>query len=130
MVRYTFELKLQNDPTAAERFTYSMDLNPSQEDNVNAFFSPEILESMRRALQNQSACRISPASLSKMIQVWKKDIREGYRLSSMTLNLESIAEEQVYAIQDEFDRTKPEILPLEALAIEPQVGALPPLIFS
>lgn len=129
MVKYCLELKLEEEESAGS-FKYCLDLNSQQENNVGAVFTPEIRAGMRRTLETSSSSKISDASLNKMIQVWQRDIEEGYRATSITLDLTSLISDQLESLEEFGNQQKPDILPPDLSTIEPQLGALPPLTFS
>lgn len=129
MVEYCIELKLKDENSAAG-FRYCLDLSARQEDYVDNIFTPEIRESMRRTLENLSSSKISDASLNRMVKVWKQDIEEGYRKTSVTLSLTSLISDQIESLEEFGNQQKPDILPPDLSSIEPRLGALPPLTFS
>ncbi|UJB68989.1 hypothetical protein HRE53_21575 [Acaryochloris sp. 'Moss Beach'] len=101
-----------------------------QEDNVDTIFSPEIRLSMCDALQKKSSCKISNEHLNSMIQTWKKDIREGYRTTTMTIELPSLLADQLRNLKDNGNQEKPKILQPNISTVKPKFGALPPLEFT
>lgn len=130
MTQYSFQLKLEGMQDAQQGFGYSLDLNPSQEDDPDEIFNPEIQESMRQSLQRQTSCRINPANLKRMIDTWKADIREGYRNSTLILSLPSAISEQINNLNEQGNQTIPSLVSPDLSTIEPQGGKLPLLNFS
>ena len=129
MVQYLFELKLEDSNTTQPSYSYSLDLNPLQEDNPSQIFTPEIRQSMRKTLQNKSSCRISDLNLNRIISAWIEDIREGYRRTQMALNLPLLIGDEINHLKEDGNRLLPELISPDLSNIEPQDGALPPLNF-
>lgn len=126
MVKYTFYLKIQN---SNERYEYTLDLNPMQEDTPEQVFTPTIKENIRTTLQNLSLSAIKDHQLNNIIQTWIEDIKEGYRFSSLTLNLRLLIEENIDKLQETGNQETPKIINPDISDIEPQFGMLPPLNF-
>ncbi|MBE9055318.1 hypothetical protein [Sphaerospermopsis sp. LEGE 08334] len=126
MVKYTFNLKLQN---STENYNYTLDLNPMQEDTPEQVFTPTLKENIRTTLQNLSLSAIKDQHLNNIIQTWIEDIREGYRFSSLTLNLRLLIEENIDKLQENGNQEPPKIINPDISNIEPQFGMLPPLNF-
>ena len=126
MVKYTFNLKLKDSP---EQYTYTLDLTPNQEDMPEQIFTPAIKEDIRATLQKLSLSAIKDHQLNNIIQTWIKDIREGYRFSSLTLNLRLLIEENIDQLQEMGNQEIPKIIDPDLSDLEPEFGMLPPLNF-
>jgi hypothetical protein len=126
MVKYTFHLQAKD---SAERYSYTLDLNPNQEDMPEQIFTPAIKEDIRATLQKLSLSAIKDHQLNNIIQTWIKDIREGYRFSSLTLNLRLLIEENIDQLQEMGNQEIPKIIDPDLSDIEPEFGMLPPLNF-
>ncbi|MDJ0742168.1 MAG: hypothetical protein QNJ32_02275 [Xenococcaceae cyanobacterium MO_167.B27] len=127
MVIYNFYLKIKG---SQERYNYSLDFKPNQENNPEQVFTTEIKESLRRTLQKQSSCAIKDKDLNKILNTWIQDIKEGYRESTLTLDLPLLIESEIEKLQESGNQQLPEIIEPDIAEIEPQIGALPPLAFS
>jgi hypothetical protein len=126
MVEYTFHLQPKDSP---ERYSYTLDLNPIQEDMPEQIFTPAIKEDIRATLQKLSLSAIKDHQLNNIIQTWIKDIREGYRFSSLTLNLRLLIEENIDQLQEMGNQEIPKIIDPDLSDLEPEFGMLPPLNF-
>ncbi|MBD2139883.1 hypothetical protein H6F39_00415 [Anabaena sp. FACHB-1250] len=126
MVKYTFHLQPKDSP---EQYSYTLDLNPSQEDMPEQIFTPAIKEDIRATLQKLSLSAIKDHQLNNIIQTWIKDIREGYRFSSLTLNLRLLIEENIDQLQEMGNQEIPKIIDPDLSDLEPEFGMLPPLNF-
>lgn len=127
MVKYIFALKLKDTP---EEYKYSLDLQPSQESNPEKLLNSEIRAHIRDSLQRQSSCKIDDGTLNRILKVWAQDIKEGYRDSSLTLDLPSFASSQILLLNDVGNQQIPDLIKPDLSGIEPKIGALPSLIFS
>lgn len=127
MITYTFLLNIKGANTSGK---YLLNLQPSQEDYPEQLFTHELRESMRRKLQKDSFCKINDVNLDQMINTWIRDIKEGFRETTMTLNLPSLLVEGINRLQEKGNQDLPAIIPPNLMDIEPQLGSLPPLNFS
>ena len=127
MIAYDFFLYLQGSNIP---YKYSLKFKPHEEDYPEQKFTPEIRESMRRDLQNQSSSKINDAHLNKMIETWIEDIKEGFRETTITMNLPSLLTDGLDRLQENGNQNLPAILPPDLAEIEPQFGCLPPLNFA
>jgi len=127
MVKYTFSLKLKD---SKEEYRYVRDLQTNQENNPEKFLNSEIREHIRDALQSQSSCKIDDSTLNRILKTWGQDIKEGYRDSSLTLDLPSAVDSQILLLNDLGNQQIPELMKPDLSGIDPKIGALPPLIFS
>ncbi|MFW6359884.1 MAG: hypothetical protein ACOC0N_11825 [Chroococcales cyanobacterium] len=130
MVQYSVELKLKDNPDSKESYRYTLDLTIAQENNPNLIFTSEIRQRMRQSLQKQSSCKINEANLNQIIKTWSEDIREGYRLTIITLDLPLLVESNLDQLIENGNLEIPALVEPEIAEIEPQSGALPPLIFA
>jgi hypothetical protein len=80
-------------------------------------------------LQKLSLSAIKDHQLNNIIQTWIKDIREGYRFSSLTLNLRLLIEENIDQLQEMGNQEIPKIIDPDLSDLEPEFGMLPPLNF-
>lgn len=128
MVKYTIALKILG--SANENYSYSLSLTPQQEDRPEQIFTPEIRESMRNSLQKLSSCKIGDNHLNQMIRTWTEDIKEGYRNSTITLDLPLMVASNMANLQENGNQELPALIDPNLLEIEPSFGMLPPLIFS
>lgn len=129
MVLYRLTLKNKNTPDLPD-VIHELDLSPSQEDNPEALFKGNAREELRQILQEQTAASITNASLQKIIDRWLDDIREGYRLTPLTLTLAPLEFDNLKNLKDQGNPTPPPFVPPDFSEISPQRGALPPLNFN
>ena len=127
MVIYKFFLNIKG---SQERYNYSLDFKPNQEDNPEQVFTTEIKESIRKTLQTKSSCAIKDKHLNQILTTWIQDIKEGYRESTITLDLPLLIESEIDKLQEFGNQELPEIIEPDISEIDPQFGALPPLVFS
>lgn len=127
MIQYSFYLIVSG---VNERYTYRLQLTPREEDYPEEAFTPSRCQKIREHLEVESTCRIDDNSLARIVKTWIKDIREGYRESSITLELPSLLESQIMDLQDDGNQEIPPLFPPDPSEIEPQHGAFPPLIFN
>lgn len=127
MVIYNFYLKIKGNQ---DRYNYSLDFKPSQENNPEQVFTTEITESLRKTLQKKSSCAIKDKHLNRILTTWIQDIKEGYRESTLTLDLPLLIESEIDKLQELGNQQLPEMIEPDISEIEPQIGALPPLVFS
>jgi glycyl-tRNA synthetase (class II) len=124
MVQYTLELKIKKEN---HKHFYKLDLTEDQEDNPGIIFHQEIRESMRSKLQENSSYAIKNKHLDQMINYWIEDIAQGYRSTTIELDLPLLIEDKLVQLNDQGNQEKPEILPPDLSIIEPSFGVLPPL---
>jgi hypothetical protein len=130
MVKYSLELKLKNYNDVQNSYRYTLDLNPAQENQPEQIFDREICQRIKQKFQTESACKISDANLNRMVAAWREDIREGYRYTTITLDLPLLIESEIEKLQESGNQQLPEMIEPDISEIEPQIGALPPLVFS
>jgi hypothetical protein len=127
MVKYAFVLKLKDSP---DEYKYILDLQPNQENNPEKLLNSEIREHIRDSLQKQSSCKIDDFTLNRILRTWTQDIKEGYRDSSLTLDLPSFMDSQILLLNDSGNQDIPTLIKPDLSGIEPKIGALPPLVFG
>jgi hypothetical protein len=127
MVKYSVLLNVEGIPGLGS--SYSLDLTIAQENDPAAIFTPEIRESMRRNLEKQTDCRINKLSLQQIIDTWEKDIREGFRKTTLTLKLPLKVDEKVNQLREAGNQTLAAHVDPDCAEIMPQEGKFPPLSF-
>ncbi len=127
MVIYKFFLQIKGNQ---DQYNYSLDFQPNQENNPGQVFTTEIKESLRKTLQKQSSCAIKDKHLNTILTTWIQDIKEGYRESTITLDLPLLIQSEIEKLQESGNQQLPELIEPDISEIEPQIGALPPLVFS
>lgn len=127
MVVYKFSLQVKGNQ---DRYSYSLDFKPNQEDNPEQVFTREIKESLRKQLQKASSCGIKDHHLNRILNTWIQDIKEGYRESSLTLDLPLLIESEIDKLQEHGYQQLPKAIEPDISEIEPKLGVLPPLFFS
>ena len=127
MVIYKFFLQIKGNQ---DQYNYSLDFKPNQENNPGQVFTTEIKESLRKTLQKQSSCAIKDKHLNTILTTWIQDIKEGYRESTITLDLPLLIQSEIEKLQESGNQQLPELIEPDISEIEPQIGALPPLVFS
>lgn len=127
MVQYKFSLKVKGGNN--EEYSYFLDLNSNQENAPEQFFTPQVRENIRLNLQNQSLCAIKDNDLIQIVNTWIQDIKEGYRDSSLTLNLPLLIEAGIDELNEQGNQEPPTLLSPDLSDIEPMFGMLPPLNF-
>ncbi|WP_260446999.1 hypothetical protein [Nostoc sp. 2RC] len=93
-------------------------------------FILSIREDIRLNLQNKSLCAIKDSHLNQIINTWIQDIKEGYRDSTLTLQLPLLIEAGIDQINEQGNQENPTIFNPDLSDIEPVFGMLPPLNFS
>jgi hypothetical protein len=129
MVKYTLIITNKEDN---QNYSYSLQLNQNQEDNPELIFNEEIISSMKVQLENQSSAIINEYQLQQIINSWIEDIKEGYRLTPITIKLKSMLDEKIKLLTDSGNQEIPDFIEPDLENIEPIGGVLPPLssIFS
>ena len=130
MIEYTLELQVSNLNIAANTFKYVAELSSHEEDYPEQKFTPQFCKKIRNELQNKSSCKINQANLNKLIRLWIEDIKEGYRTTTVTMNLPTYIGEDLESINDEGNQQIPSLVPPSISSIEPKIGALPKLNFT
>ncbi|RUT02393.1 hypothetical protein DSM106972_058710 [Dulcicalothrix desertica PCC 7102] len=127
MVKYSFYLKVK---VSGDEHSYSLDLNSNQENAPEKVFTSEVRENIRLNLQNQSLCAIKDNHINQIVNTWIQDIKEGYRDSTLTLNLPLLIESGIEELNEQGNQEIPALVNPDLSDIEPTFGMLPPLIFS
>ncbi|OCR02609.1 hypothetical protein BCD67_17890 [Oscillatoriales cyanobacterium USR001] len=129
MIKYTIALKLKDSQNPNEVYQYTLSLTSHQENNPEQIFTSEIRESMRKNLQSQSESEINDRHLNQMIKTWVQDIKEGYRVSNITLDLRPLIASKIDNLKETGNQEMPNPIPPELGDIAPIWGMLPPLNF-
>ncbi|NET68580.1 MAG: hypothetical protein F6K63_30975 [Moorea sp. SIO1G6] len=127
MVNYTFILHIKE---IEDEFRYAITLDKSQEDNPALFFTLSEREKLRNWFQEQSLCKINGHHLDKIIKTWIQDIEEGFRDSSITLDLPLMLESDISDLTESGNQEIPDPIYPDLSGIEPISGMLPPLNFN
>ncbi|MBL1208710.1 hypothetical protein [Geminocystis sp. GBBB08] len=129
MVKYTLTITNKEDN---QNFSYSLQLNQNQEDNPQLIFNHEIISSIKTQLETKSLATINQYQLQQIINSWIEDIKEGYRLTPITIKLKSMLDEKIKLLIDSGNQEIPNFIEPDLENIEPTGGVLPPLssIFS
>ncbi|CCQ58865.1 hypothetical protein [Crocosphaera watsonii] len=125
MVKYTLSLHTQDSPNKG--YEYPVDLSQHYEDNPEKYFTPAKCQELQNHLQTESLCAIREHHLKQIIDTWIEDIQEGYRNTTIKLDLPLLSETNVDQIQDNGNQEIPDLFPPELTGIEPIEGMLPPL---
>jgi hypothetical protein len=124
MITYKFSLNLRDPP---EIYTFDLELTPAQEDRPELIFTATICQAIRKKFQEESACAVRDYHLDLIISTWIEDIKEGYRDSSISLDLPLLIDCNIELIQEPGNQDLPSLLPANLGGIEPMNGVLPPL---
>lgn len=127
MAKYTLLMKIKD---SNDEIKYSLDLHPDQENTPEQFFNPGVREKIRSELQRESSYRINDIELKKIINTWIGDIKEGYRDSSICLDLPLLIQSNIDKLNETGNQEVPALISPDISDVEPQIGALPPVIFS
>lgn len=127
MVKYSFYLKVK---ASGNEHYYSLNLDSNQENVPEKVFTYQVRENIRLNLQNQSLCAIKDNHINQIVNTWIQDIREGYRDSTLTLNLRLLIESGIEQLNEQGNQEFPALVNPDLSDIEPTFGMLPPLVFS
>lgn len=127
MVKYSLTLKNQKNK---QEYRYSFNLNEAEENMPEHFFTAAVCDRLKIDLQKQSGCSISDRHLSLIVATWIEDIKEGYRNSSIALDLPLIEPGNLDNFQPPVNKKLPLLLSPNLGEIEPKLGAMPPLDFT
>lgn len=130
MIKYILELKVSNLNIAANTFKYVVELTSREEDHPEQKFTPQFCKKIRNELQKKSSCKINQTNLNKLINLWIEDIKEGYRTTTVTMNLPTYIGEDLESINDSGSQQIPPLVAPSLSSIEPKIGALPQLNFT
>jgi hypothetical protein len=124
MTTYEFCLQIKNSPDESK---HSIEIGVQQEDNPETIFTAQMRESIRHKFQTDTLCAIKDHHLQNIINRWIEDIREGYRQTTLTLDLPLLIDYNLCSIQDNGNHEKPDLIDPDLSGIEPTKGVLPPL---
>ena len=127
MVKYVLTLHNNTQGSPPEGYQYPLELEQNYEDNPEKIFTPEARQTLKNYLETQSSCAIREHHLNEIINAWIEDIAEGYRNTSIDLDLPSLFKDNVEKIQDQGNQETPNLFPPDLTGIEPSFGVLPPL---
>ncbi len=127
MVQYSLTLTNKN---TNQQYRYTIDLGKNYEDQPDSFFTPIVCHQIRNELESRSRCQINDISLQIIINIWIKDIKEGYRDSSLLLDLPAINHQNIHNLVESGNPEIPSLIYPDLSDVEPNIGALPPLDFS
>ena len=127
MVKYTFTMRVQG---SSDNYEHILNLQQEEEDNPDMVFYQKRRDQLREALQNQSACKINDNALNRIVKAWKLDIAMGSRDSSITIDLPLLVDSQIDDLNEGGNQSIPALFKPDLSGIEPQFGALPPLVFQ
>ncbi|QHG21171.1 hypothetical protein [Nostoc sp. ATCC 53789] len=127
MARYHLLLELRD---SHERLEYKINLTTAEENNPHLFFTHEAREQLRSQFQNQSQRRISDQNLNYILNSWIKDIKQGYRDTTISMTLPLLSGANIEDLSETGNHNFPPLFTPDLSGIEPQGGALPSLIFS
>lgn len=130
MIQYHLELTISNSNTDSSTFQYTIHLTPQEENYPKQKFKPQFCQELRRDLQQETSCKINQANLKKIINLWIEDIKEGYRTTTISIDLQTSIVEDLKAIHDKGNQELPDFLSPNLSSIEPKKGELPNLNFS
>ncbi len=127
MVKYSLTIKNKN---TNKEHRYALELNKDEENMPEQFFTSAVCDRLKIDLQKQSGCRLNDSNLSLIIATWIEDIKEGYRNSTIALNLPFIKPEHLDNLQAPVYNKSPDLIAPNLADVEPKLGAMPPLDFS
>ena len=126
MVQYSLTLTNKN---TNQQYRYTIDLEQNYEDQAASFFTPIMSQKIRNELQSQSGCQINDTHLQIIIKTWIEDIKEGYRDSSIVLELPVINHQNIHQLTESGNQEIPPLINPDLSDVQPKIGALPPLDF-
>jgi hypothetical protein len=124
MVAYKFSLNLRDSP---DPYSFFMDLSHAQENNPESIFTSAVRQAIQQKFQEDSSCKIRDNHLNLIVNTWIQDIQEGYRESSLTLDLPLLIDSNIELIKETGNQDLPSLVPIDLVDIEPTNGLLPPL---
>ncbi|MGB3512405.1 MAG: hypothetical protein WBA93_24835 [Microcoleaceae cyanobacterium] len=127
MVKYSLTITNKN---TNQQYRYTVDLEQFYENKPISFFTPIICNQIRNSLQSQSGCQINDMHLQRIIKTWIQDIKEGYRDSSLVLDLAVINHQNIHQPTESGNQEIPPLIYPDLSDVQPKTGALPPLNFS
>ena len=120
MVQYSLNLTQKN---TNQQYRYN-------EDQPTNFFTPIVCNKIKNELESQSKCQINDMHLKTIIKTWVQDIKEGYRDSSLILDLPVTNHQNIHNLTELGNQEIPPLIYPDLSNLEPKIGALPPLDFS
>ena len=129
MVQYILNLATDDTPNPSY-VNHQLDLTPAQEDDPDRLFDRAFQQKLRLILQDKTNCAINDTNLKTIVDAWLEDIREGYRLTSIAVNLMPLQFENIHRLNDPGERSPPDLFPPDLSTLAPQGGAFPPLLFD
>ncbi|NEQ38293.1 MAG: hypothetical protein F6K40_19310 [Okeania sp. SIO3I5] len=126
MVQYSLSLTNKN---TNQQYRYTVDLEENYENNPLIFFTPLICQKIRDELETKSGHQINDSHLQIIIKTWIQDIKEGYRDSSIILDLVKLNHQNIHNLTESGNQEIPSLIYPDLSDIEPKIGALPPLDF-
>ncbi|MEB3343006.1 hypothetical protein [Okeania sp.] len=126
MVQYSLNVTKKN---TNQKYRYTVDLGQYYEDQPTIFFTPIVCNKIKNELEKQSNCKINEIQLQGIIKTWIEDIKEGYRDSSIMLDLPTVNYQNIHNLTDLENQTISSVIDSDLSDIEPKIGALPPLNF-
>ncbi|MDJ0557037.1 MAG: hypothetical protein QNJ68_21860 [Microcoleaceae cyanobacterium MO_207.B10] len=127
MVKYSLTLTNKKNN---QQYRYTIDLQQNYEDHPANFFTPIMSHKIRKDLESQTNCQINDINLQIIIKTWIEDIKEGYRDSSIVLDLPAIKHQNMHQLTESGNQEIPPLIYPDLSDVEPKIGALPPLDFS
>lgn len=124
MVTYKFSLKLRDPP---EEYCFYLQPTPAQEDYPESIFTDAVRQAIRSKFQEDSSCAVRDYHLDRIVNTWIEDIREGYRESSIVLDLPLLIDCNIELIEETGNQELPSLFQPDLADIEPMMGVLPPL---
>ena len=131
MVEYTLELKISNNADrVGNSCNYVLNLSSQEEDYPEQKFTDDFCQEIRSVLQKKSSCKIDQTNLKKIVKLWLEDIKEGYRETTVNIDLPTFLGEDLESINESGNQQIPPLFTPSLSTIEPQIGELPKLNFS
>jgi hypothetical protein len=127
MAKYKLVLDLKD---SNEKLEYRVNLTTAEENNPHLFFTHEACQQLRSQFQNQSQRRINDKNLNYILNSWIKDIKQGYRETTISMILPLLSGANLEDLSESGNHNFPSLFTPDLSGIEPQCGALPSLIFS
>ena len=127
MVQYSLNLTNKN---TNQQYRYTVDLEQHYEDQPTKFFTPIVCNKIKNVLESKANCKINDMHLQIIIKTWVEDIKEGYRDSSIILDLPVSNHQNIHNLTALENQEIPTLIYPDLSDLEPKIGALPPLDFS
>jgi len=127
MVQYSITITNKN---TNQKYRYTVDLEEHYENYPQIFFTPIMCHKIINELETKSGYEINDTHLQIIIKTWIQDIKEGYRDSSIILDLVKLNHQNIHNLTESGNQEIPSFIYPDLSDIEPKIGALPPLDFS